>query len=269
MKKTFIGYKDRIDYTEEMSFEEMWMLFNAILCYQNWKEIWELWNVKFVWSRIKKELDVDKEKYEKICEWNSEKWKKHKWNQYTKRDSNWKAQKNIVEQMEQNGTNGTHSDSDSVYTSNDVYEEIWDNKLSHKEKKFDELYNNFYWINKWADRNKCDKLIKQLLSNWVLMEDLLSDELLYKAECQIKWERRYVKKFETWLKEYNPPTTEQRDNAIKQILVMYYNKKKEDDKFEQSERNPWNMLCERFWEKNIARMYFEVKPKKTINLVFN
>ena len=262
MKKTFIGYKDRIDYTEEMSFEEMWMLFNAILCYQNWKEIPNLANVKFVWSKIKKEMEQNEDKRNEICEKRRIAWKKW-WENKGKNSHKAKiANANKWKQMK------ADSESDSVYTSSDVYKEIWDNKLSHKES-FNELYDNFYWINKWADRTKCDKLIKNLLNNWVSFDELLSDELLYKAECQIKWERRYVKKFETWLREYNQQTTEQREQTIKQLLVMYYNKKKEDDKFEQSARNPRNMLCERFWEKNIAKMYFEVKPKKTINLVFN
>lgn len=204
---------------------------------------------KFVLDRSK---EMSEQKSEKM-KWNQNA-VKNWWKQWkqTKTEKNREKQKKQEEEVE----------------GEEEYKEIWDNKLSHKES-FDELYDNFYWINKWADRTKCDKLIKNLLSNWVSVDELLSDELLYKAECQIKWERRYVKKFETWLREYNQQTAEQREQTIKQVLVMYYNKKKEDDKFEQSARNPRNMLCERFWEKNIAKMYFEVKPKKTINLVFN
>jgi hypothetical protein len=130
------------------------------------------------------------------------------------------------------------------------------------------LYDSYYWLRKWADRSKCDKLINNLLKEWVPKEDILLDEFLYKAEQQIVWEWRYVKKFETWLKEYTPQTEEERENNLKQILLLLYEKKKKDEKFEQSERNPRNMLCEKFWEKNVVRMYLEIRPKKTINLVF-
>lgn len=47
------------------------------------------------------------EKSKKISYLRWQAWKKHTWNQYTKGDTKWKAQKNHLEQMEQNGTNGT------------------------------------------------------------------------------------------------------------------------------------------------------------------
>ena len=61
------------------------------------------------------------EKSKKISYLRGQAWKKHTWNQYTKGDTKWKAQKNHLEQMEQNGTNGTkqfYSNSNSISTSN-------------------------------------------------------------------------------------------------------------------------------------------------------
>jgi len=62
------------------------------------------------------------EKSKKISYLRGQAWKKHTWNQYTKGDTKWKAQKNHLEQMEQNGTNGTkqfYSYSNSI-SSNDI-----------------------------------------------------------------------------------------------------------------------------------------------------
>lgn len=118
-KNSFIAYNDRIDYMDDMPMEQRGILFTAILNYQNWLEVWDLWEVKYIWNKIRKEIDANTEKYEEVCNKRSVAWKKHKWNQYTKwddeRNSSQKAQKNTVEQMEQNGTNGTDSDSDSEY----------------------------------------------------------------------------------------------------------------------------------------------------------
>lgn len=63
MKKTFIFYSDWIDYTEEMNNQEKWIFLQTILNYQNWKELWNIDCIKFIWTRIKKQLDKDNEKW--------------------------------------------------------------------------------------------------------------------------------------------------------------------------------------------------------------
>jgi len=82
MKKTFVFYNDRQDYTEEMSLEEKGLFLQVILDYQNWKEIVDIWPIKFIWSRVKKQLDEDnKKRAEEIekrriagIEWNKKRW---------------------------------------------------------------------------------------------------------------------------------------------------------------------------------------------------
>jgi len=85
MRKTFIFYNDRIDYTEEMTNEEKWLFLQTIVNYQNWKDIWDIWAIKFVWSRVKKQLDADNEKREQESRKRSEAWiewnKKRRWEQ--------------------------------------------------------------------------------------------------------------------------------------------------------------------------------------------
>lgn len=68
MKKTFIFYSDWIDYTEEMSLEEKWLFLQTILDYQHWKELPDLWSIKFIWSRVKKQLDEDNTKWSEEIE---------------------------------------------------------------------------------------------------------------------------------------------------------------------------------------------------------
>lgn len=127
IKTTFIWYYDWIDYANVMTDAELWMLFRKILQHLNEEEEITLPpEFKFTREKIKVKLDEHKEKWDekvkRISQQNSEKWKKHRWNQYTewdkKRNGSDKAQKNAVEQMEQNGTNGTNGTMSDTHTSN-------------------------------------------------------------------------------------------------------------------------------------------------------
>lgn len=83
MKKTFIFYTDRIDYTQEMTNEEKGIFLQTILDYQNWgtgKEIDR--RIIFIRTRVKKQLDQDSTKREEESlakskagiEWNKKRW---------------------------------------------------------------------------------------------------------------------------------------------------------------------------------------------------
>lgn len=87
MKKTFIFYTDWKDYTEEMTLEEKWLFLQTILLYQDWKEVWDISSIKFIRSKIKKQLDEDKEKWEQKVDKLSEAGKK--WNEKRR----WKTRK--------------------------------------------------------------------------------------------------------------------------------------------------------------------------------
>jgi len=63
MKKTFIFYTDWQDYTEEMSLEQKWLFLECILVYQKWWKP-EPGDLKFIRSRVKKQLDEDNSKWE-------------------------------------------------------------------------------------------------------------------------------------------------------------------------------------------------------------
>ena len=150
-KTTFIWYYDWIDYANAMTDAELWMLFRKILQHVNDEEEITLpLDFRFAWEGIKKKLDEQKEKWNKkvetIKQQNSEKWKKHVWNQYTewddKRKSNNKAQKKAVEQMEQNGTNGTNGTM-SWYINNTTISSSRKEKENRKEKERDEMLDVF------------------------------------------------------------------------------------------------------------------------------
>lgn len=113
-KKTFIFYSDRIDYTNEMTNEEKGLFLDTILKYQNWIEVNVEWALKFVRGRVKKQIDDDNNKRASVKQKRSEAWKNHTGNQYTQWDNRRQAQKNNVEQMEHNGTNGTVNDNVNV-----------------------------------------------------------------------------------------------------------------------------------------------------------
>ena len=77
MKPTFVLCKDWINYTNEMSNEDRWILLNAIMQYQNWLDPWELpYAVKIVFAHIKNFFIEQDKKYEEIKEKRSESGKK-------------------------------------------------------------------------------------------------------------------------------------------------------------------------------------------------
>jgi len=97
MKKTFIFYNDWIDYTEEMTLEEKGLFLESILLFQQWKEIKkDLWGIKFIWSRVKKQLEDDNYKWKNEIEKRKKAgklwWlaKASKWKQVLASASKWK-----------------------------------------------------------------------------------------------------------------------------------------------------------------------------------
>lgn len=96
------------------------------------------------------------ERYDDVCEQRSIAWKNHKWNQYTKGDSKWKAQKNIVEQMEQNGTNGTDKNRIDIDNKKEV-EEKKSTTTTTSQSEWKELYGKNIRLSKI----EYEKLVKR------------------------------------------------------------------------------------------------------------
>ncbi len=190
MKKTFIFYNDWIDYTEEMTQQEKWLLLEAILAYQNWLELPDMWNIKFVWSRIKKQLDIDNEKRKDEIEkrkmagkmWGKAKASKSK--QVLASASKWK-------QLLADNVNVTVNDNVNV-NETDIKDNAialeqapiyWDNDVNNILEKI-KMYNN--WIIDWTVKeqrqywkmlfNKISKI--ETVANWKYTADWLLEIIL-------------------------------------------------------------------------------------------
>ena len=94
-------------------FYEMWLACdNLEERAELWQAIMEYWMYgkeppqKFKRDFVNVRFILEKNKT--LKQKRSEAWKQHTWNQYTKWDTKRKAQNNAVEQMEQDGTNGTN-----------------------------------------------------------------------------------------------------------------------------------------------------------------
>lgn len=114
-----------------------------------------------------------------------------------------------------------------------IYNKIIDNKIISKSKDlewdYSELFNNYYWKNKWIDVKVCTKLINAKLKEWYTIQDITNALVLYNCECRTKWADayRYVKKFETWIKEFQPIT----DEDITRVVIQHKERMDTDSKY--------------------------------------
>lgn len=115
-KKSFILYNDQKEVIDELDDEQAGKIFKAIYEYNSTKKINLKGALKVIFIPFKTSFDRDDEKWENIRKVRAEAGKKHKGNQYTKGKK--------MEQMEQDGTNGSVSvsvsDSVSVNVSDSV-----------------------------------------------------------------------------------------------------------------------------------------------------
>lgn len=171
-----------------MTDAEKWQFLDLILNYQNWIAVDPQWWMKFIRSRIKKQLDEDNQKRNEIIQKRSEAWKKHTWNQYTMKDNRRKAQKNTVEQMEQNGTNGTVNVNDNDNVNDNVNVNVNDNEIINQ-TEFDEISNEI--------SDFTQKQIETVENNW--------KQLIIKSELWIeeKEKNSAKKEKEYWSHEIN------------------------------------------------------------------
>lgn len=189
------------------------------------------------------------DKSNKISDGRSKLWKKHQWNQYTKGDTKWKAQKKPVEQ---NGTN---------------WNKLEQNGTEDNISSYEDIYSSYYGKSKWIDEKVCDKLISGRIKQWVPLDLIKKSMVLYNCECRIRQDYKFVKKLETWLKEFQPPSEEQLDEELYAVIKSFRDKKKSDDKFWQSSpaKTLWNDLKTTFWDDKVKSLWKQVN---SINLTF-
>ena len=131
---------------------------------------------------------------------------------------------------------------------------------------YSDLYNSFYWKDKWIDETVCDKLINAKLENWITLDDIKIWMMLYNTECRIKQEYRYVKKFETWIKEFQPLTEEQIEETLTRLIRQHKEKIKSDPKYTKwiLAKTVWNDLCSTFWKDRVNGIFKRESSSETI-----
>lgn len=131
------------------------------------------------------------------------------------------------------------------------------------------IYSNYYWKWKGIDEKKCNKLIEDKLKQWITLEDIQKSITLYNCECRIKQDYQYVKKLETWLKEFQPLSEEQIEETLYTVVKEYSKKKKSDEKFASSKpaKTLWSDLKETFGEERVKSM-FKQANSSCIQLTF-
>lgn len=152
----------------------------------------------------------------------------------------------------------------NVYQNN-----IIENKDISKDISIDysDLFKNYYWKNKWIDEKVCSKLLDTKIKQWITLEEIKTWMVLYNCECRLKQDFKFVKKFETWIKEFQPLDEQQINEELYAIIKSYRDKKKSDEKFWQSTyaKTLWNDLKQQFGEEKVKWM---LKQANSIQLNF-
>ena len=174
-KKSFILYNDQKEVIDELNDEQAGKLFKAIYEYNvNQKET--LTGIlKLVFIPFKTSFDRDEEKWEEIIEKRSEAGKKHTGNQYTrKKEKEIGTNGTSVPKMEQNGTNGTVSVSDSVSVNDNVNVNVNDsvsvsvnNKpLTNRPHYHTEILNYCLLKFKGYDKMELEKIAEKIFNHY-------------------------------------------------------------------------------------------------------
>lgn len=144
---------------------------------------------------------------------------------------------------------------------------IENKKIEYNINDFSELYKNYYWLNKWINEKVCNKLINLKLMQWITLEQIKVGLVLYNTEFRVKGtDYKYVKKFETWIKEFQPLTEEQIEENLTRIIRLHKERKKSDAKYWQSlpSKKARADLCEAFWTEKVNSIFKSEDTSNTI-----
>ena len=214
-KKSFILFYDQKQIIDELNDEQAGKLFKAIYEYNVDKKISLTGALKIVFLPFKASFDRNDDKWVETAEKRSEAGKKHTGNQYTRKKEKEMEQ---MEQVFQNGTNGTVSvsvsgsvnDSVNVNVSDSVsvnipdthdtvfqfslslFEKYNKNDLEKSCKKFFKYYKEKNWkgINNWQE--KLELWINDDIDNGKIKEKEQDDEYIDEAGFHYKNGRRML-----------------------------------------------------------------------------
>lgn len=201
MKPTFVLCKDWINYTNEMSNEDRWILLNAIMQYQNWLDPWDLpYAVKIVFAHIKNFFIEQDKKYEEIKEKRSESGKK--WGRPTAEKAK-KANAFSEKQTKakQNKQKLTETDTDT----NNSHSKEWENNPNGLLP----LLNN------------CIYYLKYNTSTWHFEKIETSDVLYWKQTLDVTQALLMIKENNHWVIDWSEwDARKDAKNLIKKIEKM-------------------------------------------------
>lgn len=190
-KRTFVFYLDWTDILNGQPDNIRLAVFDAIIEYvKNGNEPEKGTPVYLAFQFIKYQIDKDTEKYADVCDKRANAGRKHKGNQYTKR--------NKTEQMEQvfqNGTNGT--DNDYEYE----YDNDYDNNTTINSSDISVSAEKSAQQPKAATKRKTAIDIEPLIAELpTAVQDIARMWVDYKKQ-QFGFSYKNEKSFEIWLKD--------------------------------------------------------------------
>lgn len=126
-----------------------------------------------------------------------------------------------------------------------------------KYNSYSDLFNIYYGKDKWIDEKACSKILDWLMNHWITTEEITKAMVLYNCECRVKQDYKYVKKLQTWLKEYHSLDDEQMDEALARVVREYREKKMTNEKFAKSKPSQviYDDLCNTFWREKIKALW--------------
>ena len=143
----------------------------------------------------------------------------------------------------------------------------WQDNITSMNITIEYIYANYYWKTKWIDEKVCNKLIDNKLKQWSTLDTIYKCMVLYGCDCSLNTERKFVKKFETWITEFQPLDEEQMDMELRRIARDYKQKSNNNPKFQNSKsaKTIRVSLCDAFGEQKVREIW-KTEWKKEISL---
>ena len=250
-KRTFVECKDWISYTEEMSDEDAWKCWKAILKFQNWLDVWELpYAVKIVFKHIMNFFKEQDESYQEILEKRSEAWKK--WGRPTKEKTkkanafSWKQIKTKVTKQKL-----TDTVTDTEIISNEIINNS--NELLEVNNNNTSLLNN----NTNLQKNFWNEEINEII-------EMISEINERAMDWSIAKNRQFANHLLSKIKKM--PKVLEWKITWKEVLVMVISINKDDPYHASKLTSPERIYKNRWTLVSLARTKFQEQLKKKSDL---
>lgn len=234
MRKQITLYDDMYNFYKDTKSKRLLVAFVEYLF--EWVEPSDLkWIENTIFNSLKIRMENQRKKADSWAAW----WTKSSWGWRPRNTNSELKQKTSKKQANKQAEN-----------KEDILS--YDNILSNI-SSYEDIYQNYYWKNKWINETVCNKLLDTKLKQWITLDDIKKSMVLYNCQCRLKQDYTYVKKFENRIKEFQKPTDEQLDENLYVVIKEFRYKKKSDDKFWNSSpaKTLWNDLKQTFGDDKV------------------